>query len=125
MYERDELRRKHLATAAATAALAQLGKPYADDFQAPPAAFYCSSLVVFAYSEVVATIHGGDENWCARTHAHTHSERERERSSELSSRRCWCAGAVLDEAPHSCHHLSIATHYCLSLWRFGSVTTQR
>lgn len=29
--------------------LAQLGKPYADDFQAPPHRFYCSSLVTYAF----------------------------------------------------------------------------
>jgi len=36
---------------AAKIALEQIGKPYADDFQAPPDFFYCSSLVDWAYQQ--------------------------------------------------------------------------
>ena len=36
---------------AADIALKQVGKPYADDFQAPPEYFYCSSLVDWAYQQ--------------------------------------------------------------------------
>jgi hypothetical protein len=38
---------------AAEVALAEVGKPYADDFQSPPEAFYCSSLVDWAYSSAM------------------------------------------------------------------------
>jgi hypothetical protein len=33
----------------------QVGKPYADDFQAPPDTFYCSSLVEFAFDQALQT----------------------------------------------------------------------
>jgi len=39
--------------AAAEVALAQVGKPYADAFQPPPAAFYCSSLVEYAFDHAL------------------------------------------------------------------------
>ena len=44
--------------AAVAAALAQLGKPYADDFEPPSSGrFYCSSLVDFAFSQAMHAPH--------------------------------------------------------------------
>ena len=42
-------------TAAAEWALAQVGKPYANDFEPPPDEFYCSSLVEWAYRQALAS----------------------------------------------------------------------
>lgn len=38
---------------AANIALAQVGKPYADEFQPPPASFYCSSLIEYAFGQAL------------------------------------------------------------------------
>ncbi|KAL1527377.1 hypothetical protein AB1Y20_016046 [Prymnesium parvum] len=43
--------------AAVAAALAQRGKPYSSSFAPPPAAFYCSSLVDFAFHEATGVAH--------------------------------------------------------------------
>jgi len=44
------------ASAAATElAIAQMGKPYANDFEPPPDEFYCSSLVEWAYRQALAS----------------------------------------------------------------------
>jgi hypothetical protein len=42
-------------SAAASAALTQVGKPYADNFEAPPDYFYCSSLVDWSYQVALNT----------------------------------------------------------------------
>jgi hypothetical protein len=42
-----------IAEAAARVALAQVGKPYAADFEQPPHKFYCSSLVEYAYQQAM------------------------------------------------------------------------
>ena len=46
---RDGARQTQLAGAALAAAMGQIGKPYAHDFEPPPAEFYCSSLVEWCY----------------------------------------------------------------------------
>jgi hypothetical protein len=48
----DELRQRRAL--AASLASRQVGKPYAANFEAPPNAFYCSSLVTWAYSQAAA-----------------------------------------------------------------------
>lgn len=40
-------------TDAARIARQQVGKPYANDFQPPPASFYCSSLIEFAFDKAL------------------------------------------------------------------------
>lgn len=45
----DDDRMRAAQKAAADVALAQVGKPYASAFQPTPAAFYCSSLVEYAF----------------------------------------------------------------------------
>jgi hypothetical protein len=47
---------RRAAGAAVAIAQQQVGKPYADDFQPPPHAFYCSSLVEFAFDQALQTI---------------------------------------------------------------------
>jgi len=49
-------RMRQARVAAAEVALAQVGKPYADYFQAPPDSFYCSSLVEYAFSQALGGV---------------------------------------------------------------------
>jgi len=48
------------APSAARVARAVIGKPYSFDFAPPPATFYCSSLVVWAYGRAVGGSGGAD-----------------------------------------------------------------
>jgi hypothetical protein len=45
---------------AAQVALSQVGKPYASNFESPPTAFYCSSLIDWAYASVADNSGNGE-----------------------------------------------------------------
>ena len=47
----DPSQRWRLAAAAVTVALGEVGTPYAQEFESPPAEFYCSSLVDWAFRQ--------------------------------------------------------------------------
>jgi hypothetical protein len=52
----DDDRMRAAQKTAAEVAVAQVGKPYADEFQPPPAAFYCSSLVEYAFEHALGGV---------------------------------------------------------------------